>query len=413
MERKATIMKTPSRVAEALPRSGIREIMDAADRLDGVIHLEVGEPSFTTPSHIVDAALDAAREGATKYTPNAGLPSVRQAIADHHAAAWRRPVAAEQVLVTAGAVNAIAAMVIATCEEGDEVLVPDPGWPNYASIVALSRARAVRYPLRPDHGYLPNPSEVAARITPRTKALILNSPGNPTGAVFPAATVEALVRLAAEHDLFVISDEVYEKLVFDGTHVPAARFDDGQVITISGCSKTYAMTGWRLGWAIADPSLVRVCGKVQEALVSCASAVSQRACEAALHGPQACVTEMREAYRRRRDLVRQELEPIGLLPTVPQGAFYALVDLCRAGRPSRDVSRALLVEERVATAPGSTFGDVAEGMVRISLAAAEPDLVEGCHRIRRFAERSVAAASSPPTLAAMEARRVSVKVVGG
>ena len=393
-------MKQHSGVAEALPRSGIREVMELAAGLDGVIHLEVGEPSFKTPAHIVEAALAAARAGETKYTPNPGLPTVREAVAETYAVRWGRPVAPEQVLVTAGAVNAIVAMTMAVCEEGDEVLVPDPGWPNYESIVALARARVVRYPLRPERGYLPEPADVAARVTPQTKVLVVNTPANPTGAVFPAATVEALVRLAAERELYVISDEVYEALVFDGVHVPAARFDDRRVIAVSGCSKSYAMTGWRLGWAIADPALVALCGKVQEALVSCAPSVSQRAAEAALRGPQDCVVEMRAAYQHRRDLVRAELEPAGLLPTTPQGAFYALVDLRRTGLSSRELTRALLEEERVATAPGWTFGEVAEGMVRISLATAEPDLVEGCRRIRRFAERHAVPARRSPAMAA-------------
>jgi aspartate/methionine/tyrosine aminotransferase len=169
--------------------------------------------------------------------------------------------------------------------------------------------------------------------------------------------------------------------------VPAARFDAERVITVSGVSKSYAMTGWRIGWAITNPELVALCGKIQEALVSCPPAISQAAAEAAVRGPQDVVEEMRAAYQRRRDLVREILEPVGLLPTIPEGAFYAMVDLRGAGIPSRDLSRMLLEEERVAAAPGSTFGDVAEGMVRISLATADDDLAEGCRRIVRFAER--------------------------
>ncbi len=380
-------MKGVSQLIDAMPRSGIREVMDLAATLDGVIHLEVGEPSFNTPAHIIEAAFADARAGYTKYTPNAGLPSLRRAIAERYAAAWGRPVDPGQVLVAAGGVNALAATVLALAEEGDEVLVPDPGWPNYTSIVTLSRARPVPYVMRPERGYLPDPADLAARITPRTKALILNNPSNPTGAVFPAATVEAVLRLATARDLYLISDEIYEALVFDGVHTPAARYDDGRVITISGCSKTYAMTGWRVGYAIAAPALVPLLGKVQEPLVLCASAVSQRAAEAALRGPQDCVAEMRAAYGRRRDLARDALGPAGLLPTVPHGAFYALVDLRGLGRPSRALARALLEEERVASAPGDTFGPVAEGMVRISLAAPDDDIAEGCRRIRGFAER--------------------------
>jgi aspartate aminotransferase/aminotransferase len=381
-------MKAHSHLAESLPRSGIREVMELAAKLDGVIHLEVGEPSFNTPEHIIEAALAAARAGSTKYTPNAGIASVRQTIAERYAAVWGRPVATERVLVTAGAVNAIMTTLAAIVDEGDEVLVPDPGWPNYTSIIAFARAVPVAYPCRAEDGYLPDLDALAARITPRTKALILTNPSNPTGVVFPAATVEAIVRLAAAHDLYAIADEVYEALVFDGTHVPAVTFDDGdRVIAVSGCSKTYAMTGWRLGWAITTPEIVGLAGKLMETVVSCAPSVSQRAAEAAIRGSQDCVEEMRRAYQHRRDIVAEILEPAGLLPVVPSGAFYALVDLRGIGLSSRALSRGLLEEERVAAAPGDTFGAEAEGMVRISLASSDDDVAEGCRRIVAFAER--------------------------
>jgi aspartate/methionine/tyrosine aminotransferase len=380
-------MKPRSALAQALPRSGIREVMDLARQMDDVIVLVVGEPSFNTPSHIIDAAATAAHQGTTKYTPNAGLPGVRAAVAERYTRKFGRPVTPNEVLVTAGAVNALAAVVAAIAEEGDEILIPDPGWPNYVAMIELARTVAVRYPLLPENGYRPDLTELEARITPRTKAIVINNPSNPTGAVFSAETVEGLVALARKHDLWLISDEVYEDLIFDGEHVPAARFDAERVITVSGVSKSYAMTGWRIGWAITNPELVALCGKIQEALVSCPPAVSQAAAEAAVRGPQGAVEEMRLAYQRRRDLVRDILEPTGLLPTIPEGAFYALIDLRAAGIPSRDLSRMLLEEERVAAAPGSTFGEVAEGMVRISLATADDDLAEGCRRIVRFAER--------------------------
>jgi aspartate/methionine/tyrosine aminotransferase len=387
-------MKSLSPLATSLPRSGIREVMELAAKLDGVIHLEVGEPSFNTPAHIIEAALAAAKAGSTKYTPNAGIASVRQTVAERYAAAWGRPVGPEQVLVTAGAVNAIMTTLAAIVDEGDEVLVPDPGWPNYTSIIAFARAVPVAYPCRAEDGYLPDLDALAARITPRTKALILTNPSNPTGVVFPAATVEAIVRLAAAHDLYVIADEVYEALVFDGKHTPAVTFDDAdRVIAVSGCSKTYAMTGWRLGWAITTPEIVGLAGKLMETVVSCAPSVSQRAGEAAIRGPQDCVEEMRLAYERRRDIVRDTLRPAGLLPVVPSGAFYALVDLRGTGLSSRTLSRGLLEEERVAAAPGDTFGAEAEGMVRISLASSDEDVAEGCRRIVAFAERHASTSS--------------------
>lgn len=388
-------MKSRSALAQALPRSGIREVMDLARQMDDVIVLVVGEPSFNTPAHIIDAAANAAHGGTTKYTPNAGLPGLRSAVAERYSRKFGREVTPGEVLVTAGAVNALAAIVAAIAEEGDEILVPDPGWPNYMAMIELARVAPVRYRLEPETGYRPDLAALEAQITPRTKAIIINNPSNPTGGVFDQATVRGLVELARKHDLWLISDEVYEDLIFAGEHIPAARFDNERVITISGVSKSYAMTGWRIGWAITNPELVALCGKIQEALVSCPPAPSQAAAEAAVRGPQEMVEEMRVAYERRRDLVRDIFLPLGMLPAVPEGAFYALVDLRAAGIPSRDLSRMLLEEEHVAAAPGSTFGDVAEGMLRISLATADDDLREGCERIVRFAQRHGALASEP------------------
>ena len=388
-------MKPRSALAQALPRSGIREVMDLARQMDDVIVLVVGEPSFNTPSHIIDAAAEAAHGGTTKYTPNAGLPGLRAAVAERYTRKFGRQVTPGEVLVTAGAVNALAAIVAAIAEEGDEIMIPDPGWPNYVAMIELARVVPVRYRLEPEQGYRPDLAAMEARITPRTKAIIINNPSNPTGGVFDEATVKGLVDLARKHDLWLIADEVYEDLIFAGEHIPAARFDSERVITISGVSKSYAMTGWRIGWAITNPELVALCGKIQEALVSCPPAPSQAAAEAAVRGPQEMVEEMRLAYQRRRDLVRDIFLPLGMLPAVPEGAFYALVDLREAGIPSRDLSRMLLEEEHVAAAPGSTFGDVAEGMLRISLATADDDLREGCERIVRFARRHGALSPEP------------------
>ena len=381
-------MKPLSPVAQAIPRSGIREIMQVANAMTDVIHLEVGEPSFGTPPHIIEGAFEAASAGATRYTSNYGIPPLRKAIADRYAAKWGRDVTSEQVLVSHGGVNAIAATTYAIVDPGDEVLVPDPGWPNYISIVSLIRGVPVRYPMRAEDGYRPDPVEIAKLITPRTKIIILCNPGNPTGAVWDASTVKAMVELAREHDLYVISDEIYEELVFDGEHVPASRFDeDGRVISVSGFSKTYAMTGWRLGWAIGSPELILLAGKLQEPMISCPSAVSQSAGLVALTGPQGAVDHMREAYRRRRDIAVSILQPAGMLPVIPRGAFYAMVDLRRVGMLSRDIAFGLLEEEHVACAPGSTFGNVAEGFVRISLASSDEDVTHGCRRIVAYAER--------------------------
>jgi aspartate aminotransferase/aminotransferase len=380
-------MKPHSDLVAAMPRSGIRAVMEVAARTEGVIHLEVGEPSFRTPDHIVEAAFAAARAGHTRYTANAGLPELRRAVAARTAARWERPVDAAEVFVGSGAVNAIAAMLFTLVVEGDEVLLPDPGWPNYHGQVALAHAVAVGYPLRPENGYLPDLDELDKLVTPKTKLVVVNNPGNPTGAVWPRETVAGFAAWAKRHDLWIIADEIYEDLVFEGEMVPLAPFDQERTIAVSGCSKSYAMTGWRLGWAVAPEHLVPLAGKVQEALVSCASEVSQRAALAALDGPQDCVAEMRAAYGRRRDLVAGILGRAGLLPTPPRGAFYALADLRATGLSSQEAATALIEEERVATAPGSAFGRVAEGFVRLSLASSEADLRAGCERIVGFVER--------------------------
>ena len=380
-------MRSISNLANSIERSGIRDLMDAAREMGGeIIHLEVGEPSFTTPAHIIEQAFEATAAGATRYTQSGGILPLRQAIADRYSAKWGKEITPNMVMASHGGVNAINSTIFALIDRGDEVLVPDPGWPNYRQILNLVGGVSVLYPMSVENGYLPDPAALEQLITPKTKMIITCNPGNPTGAVWPEETVKAVVELAARHDLFVLSDEIYEELVFDGHHVPAATFDDsGRVITVSGFSKTYAMTGWRLGWAIADVSLLQAINKMLEPLISCPSSVSQQAGLAALNGTQQPVEVMCNAYRKRRDLAAEILEPAGLLPVRPKGAFYALVDLRETGMNGRDLAMALLKEKRVATAPGDTFGKVlADGFVRISLASSDEDVAEGCRRLIAF-----------------------------
>ena len=371
-----------------IPTTGIREIFDLAATLDDIVSLAVGEPSFDTPAHIVAAAHAATEAKQTKYTANAGDPALRAAIAAHYAARWGRPLSAANVIATAGGVTAIMLVCQALVDPGDEVLVPDPAWPNFVLAVELAGGIPVPYPLRPENGFLPDLEEVEGLITPRTKLMMVNSPSNPTGAVFPADTIRGLVEIAERRSVPMLSDEMYEEFVFSGEHVPAARFDrTGQVITIGGFSKTYAMTGWRLGYAIGAPALIAALAQFVEPIYSCPSSISQAAGIAALAGPRDAIVEMREAYRRRRDLVAARLGSLGLMPVVPDGAFYAMLDVRRAGRPSRDIARELLLEEHIAVAPGGAFGAMGEGMLRVALCASESDLEIACERIARFAER--------------------------
>jgi aspartate/methionine/tyrosine aminotransferase len=232
-----------------------------------------------------------------------------------------------------------------------------------------------------------DPDDLDAAITGATKVVVVNNPSNPTGTVFPPGVVRDLLLLARKRDIYLVSDEIYEDFVFDGEFASAGAEGDPRVVVVSGVSKSYAMTGWRLGYAVADPSLVSLMAKLLEPIVSNASSVSQRAAEAALRGSQEDIARMRSAYKRRRDIVRDLLEPAGLLPVIPSGAFYALVDVSSFGISGREVALQLLRDEHVATAPGEAFGSVSSGLVRISLATDDDQLAEACRRIVRFARR--------------------------
>jgi aspartate aminotransferase len=361
----------------AMPRSGIREVMDLARDREGVLHLEVGEPDFPTPAHIVEAGARAVRDGHTRYTANAGTASLREAIAARHA------VTADRVVVTHGAINALLTALMVLVDPREGILMPDPGWPNYQMIATMLNAESILYPLDPDTGYEPD-LELLAELaaTPGAKVLLINTPGNPTGAVWSAGTMRRVVEIASAHGLFVLSDEVYEEIVFDGEHVGAARFDDaGRVLTVSAVSKTYAMTGWRIGWLVATPELAALVAKTQEAIVACPTAMGQVAAEAALTGPQGCVAEMREAYGRRRDVAVAGLAAGGLLISEPRGAFYILADVSRATQDTAAFARSLVVDHGVAVAPGATFGRGGAGTVRLSLASPADVIEEGVARL--------------------------------
>jgi aspartate aminotransferase len=380
-------VRSISTLAGSIQRSGIRELVDAAREMgDGVIHLEIGEPSFTTPAHIIEAAFEKAAAGATGYTQSSGVLPLRQAIADRYTEKWGTTVTLNMVMASHGGINAINAAVFALCDEGDEVLIPDPAWPTYKLILQMAGAKPMPYPTSVESGFAPDSTAMEALITPRTKMIVTCNPGNPTGVVWTADEVRAVVELAATYDLFVLSDEMYEDLVFEGEHVPAAHFDDdGRVISVSGFSKTYAMTGWRLGWAIAEAGLLASITKLLEPMIACPSSVSQQAGIAALRGTQQPVAVMRDAYRKRRDIAVEILEPAGMLPVRPRGAFYAIADLRETGMCGKELALAVLQEQRVATAPGDTFGEVlANGYLRLSLASSDEAVAEGCRRLIAF-----------------------------
>jgi aspartate/methionine/tyrosine aminotransferase len=374
---------TPSSVVTALPASGIRRMMAKAAAMEDVARLDVGEPQFATPAHIVAAATEAASRGATRYAPSSGLLSTRDAIAASITADTGTVVTRDNVIVTVGAVGALISAVRMAVEPGDEVLVPDPGWPNYLSLVSVSGGVPVRYALDAARGFAPQREQLEAACTPRTRAVLINTPGNPTGAVFSLAIMEEILAFARDHDLYVISDEPYSKIVYESAFTTAWGLgEDDRVIVANSVSKTYAMTGWRLGWALAEPSVAALIGKLQEAYISCSPTLSQRAVEAALAGDQSCIRTFREAYSRTMDIAVEELRKGGIGARRSAGSFYLWVDVgCEDSWAFADQ---LLEERHVALAPGEAFGRQGRGHVRLSLASPEDQVRRGARELAAF-----------------------------
>ena len=369
-----------------MAHSGIREIANEALRRPGTIRLDVGQPDFPTPQHVKDAGKRAIDENKTFYTHTQGILSLREKLVDKLARVNGIKTSPENIACGPGGVGAIAATLAALVEQGDEVLLPDPGWPNYRMMLPWLGARGVYYPCPPASGFQPDLEALEALVTPRCKVLVVNSPNNPTGAVYPLETITALIELAQRHNMWLLSDECYDQILLDGSWTSPAAIapDDPRIATAFTFSKTYSMTGWRLGYVTGSAELIDTATKVLESNSSCVSTISQVAAEAALVGPQDCVAEMVGAYRRRRDLVDGLLKEAELHIATPTGAFYIMADVSPSGLQSREFAFALLRERGVSVAPGTAFGEVAGDAVRISLASSEADLAAGVRRLGEF-----------------------------
>jgi len=368
---------------ERIPRSGIRVIMDRAWELgEPIHHLEVGEPRFATPQHIVTEFCRAAVSGSTRYTPNSGIAPLREACARKLASINNIHVEPDQILITVGAMQGLMSAVTGVVEPGDEILTPSPGWPNYQMLIISAGARAVSYELRKDFGYQPDPDQLESLITDRTKMIIVNTPSNPLGAMLSEEVIDQILAIAAQHGLWVLSDECYDQIAFDdGMISPASRpLGPEQTITVHSFSKTYAMTGFRLGYLSAPRRATALLTKLQESTVSCVNTPTQYAGIAALEGPQECLDEMVREYQARRDLAVDGARSLGLEPRVPAGAFYLWVELPEV-TDSLAFAEELLTTHRVAVAPGSTFGEPGAAAVRISLAAERETILAGLDAI--------------------------------
>ena len=377
--------------ARDLRRSTIRVLFDAADQNPDAIRLEVGEPSFTTPQHIIDAASSAAAAGYTRYGPNGGLTSLRELLVDKIQQVNGFKAAFDQVVVTPGAMNGLYSIYAALLNPGDEVLLPTPGFPNMDETVRLLGGQPVFYELERNDGYLPDPDRIASLVTPRTKALFLNTPNNPTGAVIPPERIEAILSVTSERGVWVISDEVYDQLILDDglPYLSPGSVDTSMpIISVYSFSKVYSMTGWRVGYVVAPPALAQILRTLQEPQVSCPSIISQKAAEAALTGPREPIEAMRSAYVENRDSAWTRLLELGLEGFRTQGTFYMLVDIAKSGLAPLDFSLRLLEEGGVAVAPGEVFGPGGNGVVRISLANDRENIELGLDALSSFIEKA-------------------------
>jgi aspartate/methionine/tyrosine aminotransferase len=353
-----------------------------------MIHLQIGEPDFDTPAHVREAAKQALDAGATHYAPFPGIPELRKAIAEDVTARKGFPADPSQVFVTVGGKGVMLYAILGLIDAGDEVIVPDPGYPIYESLTRFVGATPIAIPIRMENDFRLDVEELARLITPRTRLLIINSPANPTGGVLTRSDLERIAELAEEHDLWVMTDEIYGRILYDGAeHISIASLPAmaDRTIVLDGFSKTFAMTGWRLGYAVVPESLKEVYGELVINTISCAPTFVQVGAVQALVGPQDDVDAMVVEFKARRDLIVDGLNRIpGITAKTPLGAFYAFPDISGTGLSGAQLAEGLLTEADVCVLAGTAFGGVGVDHIRISYANSRENLTEALERIDRF-----------------------------
>lgn len=384
----------PAKRMDFMPFSGIRAVMEKATKMqqagEKVIHMEIGRPDFDTPEKIKMAANKSLAEGNVFYTSNYGTPKLRQTIAEFEREKNHIDYEASEVLVTVGVGEGTFAAMDAFLNEGDEVLVPNPVWLNYIHVPSSLGAIPVTYSLKEENNYQIDFDELKGKISDKTKMIVIVDPSNPTGGVFSRETLEKLAEIAIENDLLVLSDEIYEQLVYDGEkHISIASLPGmkERTIKLSGMSKAYSMTGWRLGYMCAPKEIISACVRVHQYTVTCASSFVQDASVAALKECGQEVEAMRREYERRKNYVVKALNAIdGISCNDPKGAFYIFVNIKSLGMTSMEAAEYLLEKAKVAMVPGSAFGSEGEGYLRLSYACSYEELTEACERIKLAVE---------------------------
>lgn len=379
-----------SKVASLKP-SGIRKFFDIAATMKDVISLGIGEPDFTTPDPILEAGRRSLQQGETHYTSNAGMGELRQALVVHLQDLYGVSYdAASEVVITVGGSEALYLAATALLEPGEEVIIPTPCFVSYQAEVELAGGVAVEIPSRMEDNFVLDPATIEAAVTPRTKAILISYPTNPTGAVAERETLLEVLRIAQEHDLIVISDEIYDQLVYGGhQHVCFSTLPGAQerTLLLGGFSKDYAMTGWRIGFAAGPADIIRGLVRIHQYTIMCAPTTAQAAAVTALREGRPYVEQMVAEYDRRRKLIVNGLNQIGLPTFEPKGAFYAFPKVSVTGLTDEEFAERLLKEESVAAVPGSAFGLGGEGFLRCSYATAYDKIEEALRRIERFVKR--------------------------
>lgn len=387
-------MKLADRMSRLLVESAF-DVLSRARAMEAqgrdIIHLEIGEPDFETPSHVIAAGKKALDDGFTHYGPTPGLPEVRKTIAEYVARTRGIDVSHKNVIVTPGGKPVMFLPMLALLEPGDEVIYPNPGFPIYESMIRFTGATPVPIPLVEERGFSFDLDVFRASLSDKTKMVVLNSPQNPTGGLIPAADVEAIADACRDRDLIILSDEIYSRIYYgDEAPVSITTFPGmlEKTIILDGFSKTYAMTGWRLGYGVMPEWLVDACGKLMVNSTSCTATFTQIAGKAALEGPQDDVEVMKAEFRRRRDAFCAGLNSIpGWKCQVPGGAFYAFANIKATGRSSKEVADALLSEAGVACLDGAGFGEFGKGFIRFSYANSYENLMKAIDRIQTWSAR--------------------------
>lgn len=370
-----------------IPRSGIRDFFDIVSTMKDIISLGIGEPDFDTPWHIRKAAITTLERGNTGYTSNMGLLSLRRAIATYVQGAFNVSYdPATEVLITVGVSEALDLALRAIIEPGDEILYHEPCYVSYSPSVIFAHGKPVAVETRAENAFRLTRAQLEARVTPRTKALLLNFPNNPTGAILEENDLREIAAFAIEHDLLVISDEIYAELTYDGTHMSIASLPGmkERTIFLHGFSKAWAMTGFRMGYACGAPELIEAMMKIHQYTMLCASIISQEAAVEALATPSDDVEEMRSEYHRRRNFLHNSFKEMALPCHQPRGAFYAFPYIGHLGLSSKEFALRFLDKEKVAVVPGTAFGPSGEGYIRCAYATGLDDLQEAMLRLKRF-----------------------------